>query len=189
MAAPTFNLTANAERKAFALYIDVSESSTPEWEVQGYGTEDASVAFSPDTSSLIDILGIQHNQVNSLTRAMSITPNTIRPIENFGKLNELLHEYTRRNQLTKLSTFKVLLVYWYTTNSAADLYPTCTVVPGTSITYTFSALLSIDVGDTYKVIVNPTLDNHTGKEEIILEIGGTALPAVDNLGRYVTAQM
>ncbi|MCL2776053.1 MAG: hypothetical protein FWD71_22325 [Oscillospiraceae bacterium] len=64
-----------------------------------------------------------------------------------------------------------------------------TVVPGTSITYTFSALLSIDVGDTYKVIVNPTLDNHTGKEEIILEIGGTALPAVDNLGRYVTAQM
>jgi len=135
MANPTFNLTANAERKAFALYVDVSESGTPDWEVQGYGTEDASIAFSPDTTSLIDILGIQHNQVNSLTRAISITPNTIRPVENFGMLNELLHEYTRRNQLTKLSTFKVLLVYWYaetgttTPVAIADLYPTCTVIP------------------------------------------------------------
>ena len=64
-----------------------------------------------------------------------------------------------------------------------------TVAAGTSITYTFSAILTDNIGDTYKAIINPTLDNHTGKEEIILEIGGTSLAAVDNLGQYVTAQM
>lgn len=129
MATPTFNLTARAERKDFAIYVNVGTDAAPEWEVQGYGTEEAALEYSPDEESIVDILGIQHNYVNKLERSMSIDPNSIRPIENTGKLNPILHEYTRRGDLQKLSTFQVLLVYWYTTEKAADLYPTCTIIP------------------------------------------------------------
>lgn len=130
MAIPTFDLTAKAERRQFALYVNVSDTpSTPEWEVQGYGTEEAALEYSPDEESLTDVLGIQHNSVNKLERSMSFDPNTIRPIGDHGKLNPILHEYTRRGELTKLSTFQVLMVYWYTTDKVADLYPTCTIIP------------------------------------------------------------
>ena len=131
--APTFNLTAEALRKSLVLYVDVSESGTPIWEPQGYKTEDASIEFNPDTATVTDVLGDTYTDVNTLERAMSFEPNTLRPVANRGKLNTLLHEYARRNELSKLSTFKVLIAYGYigdeTDGFAADMYPTCTIVP------------------------------------------------------------
>ena len=61
--------------------------------------------------------------------------------------------------------------------------------PGTSVTYTFSATLGTEPGTTYTAIIPPLLDSHVGSEEIILNIGGTAFPAVDNERQYVPAQM
>jgi len=128
---PTFNLTANAQRRDFVTYVDVSDEGSlePIWEAQGYGTEDSTVELSPDTESLIDILGIQHNKINSVERSQSVEPNTIRPIGDHGRLNPILLHYTRNDMLTHLSTFKVLYVYWFVNGVNADLYPRSSIVP------------------------------------------------------------
>lgn len=136
----TFNLTEEALRKAFAVYVDVSEQSgtwsaaSAEWEVQGFKTEDTALEFNPDTETITDILGDTYTTVNKLERAMSFEPNTIRPIANRGKLNEILHEMTRRGELSRMSQFKVMLAYAYVGTAdtgpfAADVYPSCTVTP------------------------------------------------------------
>lgn len=136
--AATFNLSEEALRKAFAVYVDVSEqtgewsAASAEWEVQGYKTEEAALEFNPDSETITDVLGDTYTTVNKLERAMSFEPNTIRPVANRGKLNENLHEITRRNELSKMSEFKVLLVYAYVGTSsaiAADMYPSCTIIP------------------------------------------------------------
>lgn len=130
MATPTFNLTAEALRKSLVVYVDVSETEgTPEWEPQGYKTEEMSMEFNPDSETITDILGDTYTTVNKLERAMSFAPNTLRPIANRGKLNQILHEYTRRNELSRLSNFKVLIAYGYTTDLDADMYPACTIIP------------------------------------------------------------
>lgn len=130
MATPTFNLTAEALRKALVMYVDVSEGTgTPEWEPQGYKTEDAAMEFNPDIETVTDILGDTYTTVNKFERAMSFEPNTLRPIANRGKLNQILHEYARRGEYSKMSNFKVLIAYGYTTDLDADLYPACTIIP------------------------------------------------------------
>jgi len=139
MAAPAFNLTAEALRNAMILYVDVSEqtgswsATSAVWEPQGYKTEDAALEFNPDTTTVTDILGDTYATVNSLERQMSFDPNTLRPIANRGKLNEILHEYVRRNELSKLSEFKIMIAYGYTgtvgTSHEADIYPLSTIEP------------------------------------------------------------
>jgi len=128
---PEFNLTGEALRKALIVWVDAADfgSSTPEWEPQGYKTEDASIEFSPETTEIVDILGIQHNTVDSLTRTIDFDPNTLRPIGNKGKVNQKLHEFMRRGMLAELSQFKVLITYGYLPETSnADMYPMCRVV-------------------------------------------------------------
>jgi hypothetical protein len=66
---------------------------------------------------------------------------------------------------------------------------TVAVTPGSNILYTFSALLNTDIGTCYIVILQDIAANHTGREEIIFNIGGTAFPVVDNWGEYITSDM
>ena len=136
---PSFNLTAEALRNTFVLYVDVSQQTgawSPTaaiWEPQGYKTEEAAMEFNPDKSTVTDILGDTYTDVNKFERAMTIDPNTLRPTGVKGKLNEIVHEITRRNKMAELSQFKVLLVYGYigdtTDGFAADIYPDSTITP------------------------------------------------------------
>lgn len=130
---PTFNLTTEAERKLFAIYVDVSlGEGAALWEVQGYGVEDASLEFSPEQESKTDVLGIQHNTVKKMERSMSLDPNTLRQVTAAGRLNEILHEYMRRNRLAEMSQFPVLVVYGYVGQEGAyqaDLYTKSTIHP------------------------------------------------------------
>lgn len=129
MAIPSFDLTAEALRKSLVIYVNVGTGTTKEWEPQGYKTEEMSIEFNPDQETITDILGDTYTTLNKLERAMSFAPNTLRPIANRGKLNEQLHEYTRRNELSMLSGFEVLIAYGYTENLEADMYPMCTIIP------------------------------------------------------------
>lgn len=133
MAESTFNLTAEALRKILIVAVDVSEDeTTPEWEIQGYKTEDTAIEFNPDTSTITDVLGDTYTDVNKFERAINFDPNTLRPIENGGKLNLLLHKYQRNEELSKLSQFKVLIGYgyWGTPGAyEADVYPASTITP------------------------------------------------------------
>lgn len=130
MPTPEFNLTAEALRKSLIMYVDVSDDGdTPEWEPQGYKTEEAALEFNPDIETVTDILGDTYTTVNKFERAMSFAPNTLRPIANRGKLNQILHEYARRGEYSKMSNFKVLIAYGYTENLEADMYPTSTITP------------------------------------------------------------
>lgn len=129
MAATTFDLTAKASRGKFAVYVNVGIGTEKEWEIQGFGTEDTSLEFSPDITSFTDVIEIQHNDLNNIERSMTFEPNSIRPIGDHGKLNPILHDYIRRTNKKALSNFEVLLVYWYTTDKQADLYPQSGIYP------------------------------------------------------------
>ena len=144
MPEPAFTLTSEALRNAMILYVDVSEQTgawdvaDAEWEPQGYKTEDAALEFNPDVNTVTDILGDTYTAVEKLERQMSFEPNTLRPIANRGKLNQRLHEQTRRGQLSKLQEYKVMIAYGYisttsgtpaVTSYEADVYPMSTVTP------------------------------------------------------------
>lgn len=54
-----FNSYANpkVETKRFKIYVDVGESSTPEWELQGRGVESWTVEQNSDVEKITDVLG------------------------------------------------------------------------------------------------------------------------------------
>ena len=62
-------------------------------------------------------------------------------------------------------------------------------VPGKSVTITLPATLPTTPGTCFTLLCDRILENHTGTEEVIVVIGGTDFPAVDNWGYYVTSQM
>lgn len=132
MATPTaFNLTANqkAERKLFALYVDVSSSATPEWELLGAGVEDSSVETNPDTKTITDIRGITETTVNKFEASQKMDPNTIRGGQ---KLNYKLLDIYRRGAVSELSQFTLLRVWGFIGTAGsyeAEKDVNCTIVP------------------------------------------------------------
>ena len=54
-----FNDLANpkVETKRFKIYADVSDTSTPEWELQGRGVESWTVEENSDVEKVTDVLG------------------------------------------------------------------------------------------------------------------------------------
>lgn len=129
----TINLTSEAVRKLMIVAVDVSETEdTPEWELQGYKTEDASLELNPDITTITDVLGDTYSDLNKFEKAMSFEPNTLRPISNKGKLNEILLKYERHDQLSKFSRFKVLVAHGYLGDVGAygaETYSACLITP------------------------------------------------------------
>ena len=125
-----FNLTAEALRKMMTLHVNVSDDpQSPEWEVQGYKTEDQSIEYNPDVSTVTDILGDTYTDVNKFERQASFEPNTLRM---GSKLSQKLLTLERNDDLAKFSQFEVLIVYGFigTAGSyAADMYPASTIYP------------------------------------------------------------
>ena len=65
------------------------------------------------------------------------------------------------------------------------------VKTGTSVTVVLPTLLTIDILETkcFRVEIPKPILPIVGTEEVIINIGGTALAALDNRGMIVTAQM
>ena len=128
----SFNMDKEVLRKLLVCAVDVSglgSGSTPEWEVQGYKTEDNSIEYNADVTTITDILGDTYTDVNKLERKISFDPNTLRQ---GSKLSELLLKYERDDELDKFSSFKVLIIYGFLGTDGsyeADMYDACTIFP------------------------------------------------------------
>ena len=121
------------ERKLLMTFVDVSFSGggSPEWELQGRSVEDASVEYNHDASQTTDILGKVDTDVAAAMPQITMDPNTLRAGQ---KLNAKLVDIERRGATSELSTFKVLQVYAFLSDTGAgpfeaDTYDNCTIVP------------------------------------------------------------
>lgn len=135
MAAASIHLPTGqkADRKLEMIFVNVGTSggSGYDWEIQGRGVEDASLEFNHDVEQTTDILGMTDTEVSPSKPSMELDPNTIRGGQ---KLNEKLLDIERRQAISELSTFDVLLVHAYLGESAdgpfaAEVHHNCTVVP------------------------------------------------------------
>lgn len=134
MAAASIHLPTGqkADRKLEMIFVNVGTSggSGYNWEIQGRGVEDASLEFNHDVEQTTDILGMTDTEVSPSKPSMELDPNTIRGGQ---KLNEKLLDIERRNAISELSTFDVLLVHAYLGTAdgpfAAEVHHNCAVVP------------------------------------------------------------
>jgi hypothetical protein len=116
-------------RKLLMTYVDVSDGSTPEWEIVGRGVEESAIELNPETETVTDILGITETSITKWEATQTFEPNTVR---GGSKLNMKLHQIWQDKTPEKLTQFKVLLVYAYlgTSNKfEAEMHKGCTVNP------------------------------------------------------------
>ena len=125
-----FNLTGEALRKMMIVAVDVSGGgAAPSWEVQGYKTEDTSIEFNPDSTTITDVLGDTYTDVNKFEEQITFEPNTLRM---GAKLAELMHQYWRDGALGKFALFRVLVGFGYLGTEGAweaDVYEQSTIFP------------------------------------------------------------
>ena len=116
-------------RKLLMTYVDVSDSSTPEWEIVGRGVEESAIELNPETETVTDILGITETSITKWEATQTFEPNTVK---GGSKLNMKLHQIWQDKTPEKLTQFKVLIVYAYlgTSNKfEAEMHKNCTVNP------------------------------------------------------------
>ena len=111
-----FNLTdgQEAERKLLKTFVNVASSGTPEWELIGDGIEESSIEYNTDTETSTDILGQTRTKVNKTEPAQSFEPYTVR---GGSKLAFILWDIYRRNAVSELTQFKVLVVHEFVGSS------------------------------------------------------------------------
>lgn len=129
MAIESFNTTSEVLRKSMVVLVDVSDTETPEWEAQGYKTEEAAIEFNAEVTTVTDVLGDTYTDVDKFEESIGFDPNTLRM---GSKLSERLHSYWRNNELAKFSLFKVAVVYGYIGTVGAyeaDIWKGSTIYP------------------------------------------------------------
>lgn len=127
--ATDFNVASGvkATRKLLMTFVDVSDGTTPEWELVGRGVEDSSIELNPNTETTTDILGITETAVTKWEPNQSFDPNTVK---GGSKLNFKLHQIWQNKTPELLSKFNVLIVYAYlgeTNNFDAEMQENCTI--------------------------------------------------------------
>ena len=125
------NLAENrkADRKLEMHFVNMGTSEAPDWEILGYGVEDATMSFNHDVSTVVDILGISHTEVSAAKPQLDLDPMNIRGGQ---KLSAKLLDIERRNAVSELSEFEVLNVHAYLGDDSAFLaekHENCTIVP------------------------------------------------------------
>ena len=125
-----FNLTdgQEAERKLLKTFVNVATASeTAEWELIGEGIEESAIEYNTDTETSTDILGHTRTKVNKTEPAQSFEPYTVR---GGSKLAFILWDIYRRNAVSELTQFKVLVVHEFVGSSsgfAAETQDNCTI--------------------------------------------------------------
>ena len=125
------NLAENrkADRKLEMHFVNMGADGTQDWEILGYGVEDATMSFNHDVSTIVDILGISHTDVSAAKPQLDLDPMNIRGGQ---KLSAKLLDIERRNAISELSEFEVLNVHAYLgedTAFLAEKHVNCTIVP------------------------------------------------------------
>ena len=125
-----FNLTngQEAERKLLKTFVNVATASdATEWELIGEGIEESAIEYNTDTETSTDILGQTRTKVNKTEPAQSFEPYTVR---GGSKLAFILWDIYRRNAVSELTQFKVLVVHEFvggSTGFAAETQDNCTI--------------------------------------------------------------
>lgn len=125
-----FNLTdgQEAERKLLKTFVNVAtDSGTAEWELIGEGIEESAIEYNTDTETSTDITGHTRTKVNKTEPAQSFEPYTVR---GGSKLAFILWDIYRRNAVSELTQFKVLIVHEFVGSSsgfAAETQDNCTI--------------------------------------------------------------
>lgn len=70
----TITGTGNIKREEFKLFADVSESSTPEWELQGDKVEDLSIEMNANVEKGTDITGNAYADLDKYEEQTSVEP-------------------------------------------------------------------------------------------------------------------
>lgn len=125
------NLAENrkADRRLEMHFVNMGTSEALDWEILGYGVEDATMSFNHDVSTVVDILGISHTDVSAAKPQLDLDPMNIRGGQ---KLSAKLLDIERRNAVSELSEFEVLNVHAYLGDDSAFLaekHANCTIVP------------------------------------------------------------
>lgn len=123
------NLNENqkAQRKLLATYVDVSDTGTPQWELIGAGVEESSIEYDNDVETVTDILGVTETTILTSAPKQSMKPLHLK---GGSKLQEKLLDILRRNALSELSLFRVLVAEGYLGESgafAAEVHEGCTI--------------------------------------------------------------
>lgn len=127
--ATDFNLTSGvkAPRRLLMTFVDVGDSSSPEWELVGRGVEESAIELNPNTETLTDITGVTETSVTKWEPNQTFEPNTVK---GGSKLNFLLHQIWQNKTPELLSQFDVLIVYAYIGESEtfdAEVQHNCTI--------------------------------------------------------------
>lgn len=126
--ATDFNVGAGtkAPRKLLMTFVNVSDSTSYEWELVGRGVEDSAIELNPNTETTTDVTGVTETSVTKWEPSQSFDPNTVK---GGSKLNFKLHEIWQNKTPELLSQFDVLLVYAYIgeTTFDAEIQKNCTI--------------------------------------------------------------
>lgn len=156
MAATNFNL-ANGQRAERKTLITVAEwtdgSESPVREILGTRTEDSSIEYNPDISTITDIRGINYTDVNKTQPQQDFDPFLIL---GGSKLAVKLNDIRRRNALTELSSFTIYVITAFLGESGAyeaEKHTGCTITYNsiggdTNVNMPISVYLSNDCGGT-----------------------------------------
>lgn len=116
-----------AQRRLLATYVNVGESDSPQWEVIGAGVEESAIEYNNEVNSVTDILGITETDISKNAPKQSLEPFTIR---GGSKVHQKLLDILRRNALSELSLFEVMVVEGYMGEEgslAAEVHSGCTI--------------------------------------------------------------
>lgn len=126
-----FNLAdgQEAERKSLKVFVNVAiASDTLDWEIIGEGIGESAIVYNTDTETSTDILGQTRTKVNKTEPEQDFEPYTVR---GGSKLAFILWDIYRRNAVSELTQFKVLLSHEFvgsSTGFAAETQDNCTII-------------------------------------------------------------
>ena len=150
-----FNLTdgQRAERKLLITVAEWLEGTTPLREILGTRTEDSSIEYNADISTITDIRGKNYTDVNKTQPQQDFDPFLVM---GGSALAEKLDDIRKRNALTELSQFTVYVITAYrgTTGAyAAEKHTGCTITYNsiggdTNVNMPISVYLSNDCDGT-----------------------------------------
>lgn len=130
MSAKDFNL-ANGQRAERKTLITVAEwndgGDTPVREILGTRTEDSSIEYNPDISTITDIRGVNYTDVNKTQPQQDFDPFLIL---GGSKLAVKLNDIRRRNALTELGNFTVYVITAFLGETGAyeaEKHTNCTI--------------------------------------------------------------
>lgn len=104
-----------------------------EWSPVGFGVEDSSLEYNPDTETVTDIFGITETTVNKLELQQNLEPLTAKQ---GSAIHSKLIDIVERNAVSEFAQFPVMIVRAYLNDGTdetpkfhAEVHTNCTVTP------------------------------------------------------------